>query len=276
MLSDTTKDDSDSLDLTLSNEYEPLSEESDGIGSIVSIHRQQKCMTVIGKHPISNNKISISLSQERIVKCNSSPSTASIKRSQSINIENTVQVPANKIRRNQSIDLSNTSLSSRRPSQIPLKIPDHTKLSLPMKSKPSASEKPTRNVFSISNCKIPRKWSVPNVSQDKDTTKLLPPDLSLRNIKTEPIISEPFSLPARLQGHFSRDIRNVLPAAYKCGICSNPFIDPRVLNCLHTFCLECLFDLEEHTKQVKVNAIIGTNSRENSEFDFSGLCFNSE
>ncbi len=36
----------------------------------------------------------------------------------------------------------------------------------------------------------------------------------------------------------------VLDQEYKCSICNDAFIDPRVLDCLHSFCLDCLADIE--------------------------------
>lgn len=272
------KSDSESPDLSLTTEYERLVNDSDSIGSIVSIQRQEKSMTVIGNDPKTNNKISISLSQEQIIKRNVINPYTSIKRSQSINIENTIRLPTYRIHRNQSVDLSQSDLM-RRPSLIPIKIPEHFKTVSMLKTKSNNSEKPPRKPLAISNCKIPkyektqllRKWSVPNVGQENSSRPLLL-DSSLRNVHTEPMISEPYSLPVRLREHFSRDIRSCLPDSYKCGICLNILSDPRVLNCLHTFCLECLFDLEEHAKNGKNNVMIGASSRETSETDFNGLC----
>lgn len=36
----------------------------------------------------------------------------------------------------------------------------------------------------------------------------------------------------------------VLDAAFKCSICNEAYVDPRVLDCLHSFCLDCLVDIE--------------------------------
>lgn len=67
------------------------------------------------------------------------------------------------------------------------------------------------------------------------------------------------------------DLRQKLGAKFKCTICHNPFNDPRVLDCLHTFCLECIFDVVQSNKQPKntesqVHSVIGS-----SEADLSGL-----
>lgn len=34
-------------------------------------------------------------------------------------------------------------------------------------------------------------------------------------------------------------------ARFKCSLCKRPFVEPRVLPCLHTFCLSCIQDLEK-------------------------------
>lgn len=53
----------------------------------------------------------------------------------------------------------------------------------------------------------------------------------------------------------SYDIRTKLNDRFKCNVCHNAFNDPRVLDCLHEFCFECLQGLHE------------SNKRENSDAD---------
>ena len=42
---------------------------------------------------------------------------------------------------------------------------------------------------------------------------------------------------------------------FRCSICSRPYTDPRVLQCLHSFCLECLLQLEPPTKRAKKGSV---------------------
>lgn len=70
------------------------------------------------------------------------------------------------------------------------------------------------------------------------------------------------------------DFRKKLAAKFKCTICHNPFNDPRVLDCLHTFCLECIFDVvqmqsnknSKNNESSQVHSVVGS-----SEADLSGL-----
>lgn len=76
---------------------------------------------------------------------------------------------------------------------------------------------------------------------------------------------------------------------YKCAVCTNPFSDPRVLDCLHTFCFACLCNLnpvgvlgvagEKHAEatvsSIEVNGDEMGNrrrmvGREGSDMDLSG------
>lgn len=58
----------------------------------------------------------------------------------------------------------------------------------------------------------------------------------------------------------SANIRKFLDDKLKCPMCKNPFSDPRVLDCLHSFCFQCLCN-ESDGKQGR--------HRENSEYEFS-------
>lgn len=96
-----------------------------------------------------------------------------------------------------------------------------------------------------------RKFSAPppddpNTSTDKFVIQ--------KQYKTTPIFPNSF------------DVRTKINDKYKCNMCHNPFNDPRVLDCLHVFCLECIFGVERSTKQEK-----HCGSQSQSEADLSGL-----
>lgn len=64
--------------------------------------------------------------------------------------------------------------------------------------------------------------------------------------------------PFRSELRSSANIRKFLDDKLKCPMCKNPFSDPRVLDCLHSFCFQCLCnetDGRQHGRQ-----------RENSEY----------
>lgn len=52
----------------------------------------------------------------------------------------------------------------------------------------------------------------------------------------------------------SYDIRAKLNDRFKCNVCHNAFNDPRVLDCLHEFCYECLQGLHESNKRENTDA----------------------
>ncbi|CAG9767918.1 unnamed protein product [Ceutorhynchus assimilis] len=52
--------------------------------------------------------------------------------------------------------------------------------------------------------------------------------------------SLPSLRPKSVMGSSFEDVR------FKCSLCKNQFVEPRVLPCLHTFCLKCLEDLEKN------------------------------
>lgn len=98
-----------------------------------------------------------------------------------------------------------------------------------------------------------RKFSAP-ISQDPTTTA---DKFSIKKqYQTTPIMSDFY------------DMRTKLNDKYKCNVCHNPFNDPRVLDCLHIFCLECLLGIERNSIQGRGGASASAN--ECTETDLSG------
>lgn len=57
---------------------------------------------------------------------------------------------------------------------------------------------------------------------------------------------------------------------YKCMVCHNPFNDPRVLDCLHIFCLNCLFGIERNGRQGRRASQPGNGISDAIDTDLSG------
>lgn len=60
-----------------------------------------------------------------------------------------------------------------------------------------------------------------------------------------------------LQESYGQSIRNFDPKSnlddqYKCSICKNVFSEPRILDCLHSFCVKCLVNLDTATASTSV------------------------
>lgn len=233
--------------------YERFFNETDGLdvceNAIITVQRKEQITTHFG--PLTTkNKIKLSLSQEQIVN-RFNGNRPNIKRSQSINIQKTSFVP---LRRDQSFNLSHRP--SIRPSMIPIKIREPLRICAP----PNGSQDTESN--------IPRKLSAPEGGHDFLTEQEL--TLSSLPLRLTQSIDTAFD-----SGRF-QDIRSALPDKYKCGICLHALSDPRVLNCLHTFCLECLYSIDNNnnsvnypTKSNKVNLLEQSNSRESNEIDRS-------
>lgn len=188
-------------------------------------------------------KIKVSLSQEQIVN-RFNNIRAEITRSQSINIERSCEIPRNGHRK------FVKRQSSLKPSLIPVKMDvgdahfTNKKLEL---SSPQQS-----------GSMIPRKISMPSNEKRKFTSQQ---ELKVNS----PVLPMTHSMDAAFEARRMSDVRNMLPERFKCGICLNVLNDPRVLDCLHTFCLECLHKIENtnQNKSVSHKVNVPTNSEHN-------------
>lgn len=209
--------------------------------AIITVQRKEQITTHFG--PLATkNKIKFSLSQEQIVN-GVNHFRSDIRRSQSINIQRTAISSPQYLRRDQSLNFSYRS--GLRPSMIPIKIRD------PLRN--TTNGQGTQSILT-------RGMSVTN---ERENFNSLPLPM-IQSVDT-----------AFDSGRFL-DIRSLLPDKYKCGICMHALNDPRVLDCLHTFCLECLYNIENtninntrngQTKSTKMNLMEHSDSRESNEID---------
>lgn len=231
--------------------YERFFNENDDLNfcesAIITVQRKEQITTHFG--PLTTkNKIKVSLSQEQIVNgVNNNNFRSDIKRSQSINIQKTTILSPSYLRRDRSLNLSYRS--GLRPSMIPIKIKEPLKI-----------------------------CASPNTTNGQGNQLKLTRGMSVAN-ETEIFNSLPLPMTQSMDAAFDSgrflDIRNYLPDKYKCGLCVHALSDPRVLDCLHTFCLECLYNIENtnnnrgnvQTKSTKVNLMEHSNSRESNEID---------
>lgn len=249
--------------------------------AIVSVRRQEEITTLIGKNS-EQNKIKISLSQEQIVKRLNSGGPNGVKRSQSVNIQKTLFAPARScagnLHRGQSVDVDvpQHSLILRRPSLIPVKVGDHSTSSRMYSSLMLPERRAIRRTTEMYKSEV-----LPSVNRESDRTKTtrkfsmptpeLHPTNNSHTMSSLPYIRAGAGPPS---GAFGIQKHKAMPLddKFKCRICQNTLNDPRVLDCLHTFCLECLFDIEQQPPP-KANAakvVMASNSRESSEMDMSG------
>lgn len=230
--------------------YERFFNENDDLNfcesAIITVQRKEQITTHFG--PLTTkNKIKVSLSQEQIVNGVNNNFRSDIKRSQSINIQKTAFISPQYLRRDRSLNLSYRS--GLRPSMIPIKIREPLKICAPLNTINGQENQ----------SKLTRGMSVTNEIENFNSLPL-PMTQSMDN--------------AFDSGRFL-DIRSSLPDKYKCGLCLHALSDPRVLGCLHTFCLECLYSIENtnnsrvnvQTKSTKVNLMEHSNSRESNEID---------
>lgn len=244
--------------------------------AIVSVHHHQEITTLIGTNS-KTNKIQISLSQEQIVKRMNGITPIGIKRSQSVNIPKTsfalAQNGSSRLNRGQSGDDQSQSLILRRPSLIPVKINERSASTRMYSSLVLPEKRTMRRPVEMykSECMPPadkmktiRKFSIPNSELHTIIDDNHRAMTSLPHIRAE---AGPSSHAFNIHDRGAIPIDN----KFKCGICHNTLNDPRVLDCLHTFCVQCLFDIEiVKPNTAKVNVVLASNSRENSEMDMSG------
>lgn len=234
--------------------YERFFNEDDDLNlcesAIITVQRKEQITTHFGPFP-TKNKIKVSLSQEQIVNGVNNNFRSDIKRSQSINIQKTTILSSQYLQRDRSLNLSYRS--GLRTSMIPIKIREPLKICAP----------PSTMTGKGNQSKLIRGMSVTN---EREIFNSLPLPLTQ-------------SMDTALDSGRFLDIRSSLPDKYKCGICMHSLSDPRVLDCLHTFCLECLYNIENtnnirenvQTKSTKVNLMKHSNSHESGEIDTNSI-----
>lgn len=258
MSEDTTEENFD----IIRSGYERFFNDSDDVDcgdTIVTVHRQEQITTHFGPMTTTKNKIKVSLSQEQIVN-RLNGIYPGIKRSQSINIQKFVS-PSERLQR---IGLQRRG--SLKPSMIPIKVNEPLRLCAPpeinsIRNIPSSRIKYSRSDDIAKQRQSMRKFSIPLENQTEHEM----------NLSSLPIFNQDLTMTQSMNASFGRDVLNSLPEKFKCGICFNTLTDPRVLDCLHTFCLECLFGVENSSKTTsnKVNLMVRSNSRDSSDIDMS-------
>lgn len=227
--------------------------------AIITVRRQQHITTHFGPMT-TKNRIKVSLSQEQILN-QTNRFRPNMTRSQSINLQKSLVSPCGLF----SGDFNMNRRLSIRPSMIPIKIKDQPKLRA-LTSGPNQDQ----NGKDSSKYRSVRKFSAPfgrrnYVLQQESTLPSLPMTQSL----------DPTMHLAK-----NRDAPSDLLDKFKCGICLNILSDSRVLNCLHTFCLECLYSIENvnRTKAInpKVNPMTRSNSSERNKIDMRSSNYSEE
>lgn len=120
--------------------------------------------------------------------------------------------------------------NSKRPSLIPVKVKDQSKL-------PVFTQSPSQRSLDRKKddkYRFIRKTSAPNEQRNYVSQSESSLPLSMALSPLDPVSYYPKE----------RSERTGLLDKYKCGICSNILSDSRVLNCLHIFCLECLYSID--------------------------------
>lgn len=216
---------------------------NDGLdNAIITVRRQQQITTHFG--PLTTkNKIKVSLSQEQILN-QANRFGPHIQRSHSINIQkslfspNGLSTPGYNLNRRNSI----------RPSLIPVKIKEQSTLHNAL------TLGPNQHGTEVPKYRPIRKLSAPFERRNYVAQESNLSSLPISNIQS-----------------LSLDKYDGLLEKFKCGICLNVLSDARVLDCLHTFCLECLYSLENvnqtKTSAKKLSATLRSSSFENNQND---------
>lgn len=87
-----------------------------------------------------------------------------------------------------------------------------------------------------------RKFSAPLLDLQQPQLSILARSPSFDNLATVRRSSDHRPLTFRTELRSSANIRKFLDDKLKCNLCKSPFTDPRVLDCLHSFCFQCLCD----------------------------------
>lgn len=244
----------------LKHGYERFLSESDDLSAcdnaIITVRHQKHITTHFG--PLTaKNKIKLSLSQEQILNQSNRFHPPNITRSQSINFQKASFVsPFSGPLFNREFQLNRRPAI--RPSLIPIKIRNQG-VNLQRSLTLGANVDGLNAKEFVPKYRSVRKLSGPferrnYVSQDDESTLSSLPIMMTQSFK--PTTRNPEN-----NANDDDDVHNTdLLSRYKCGICLNILSDCRVLDCLHTFCLECLYSIEQtgaNRKAIsKRNAII--------------------
>lgn len=213
--------------------------------AIITVRRQQQITTHFG--PLTTkNKIKVSLSQEQILN-HANKFQPKIQRSQSINIQKSLVPPCGLPK----IDVNSSLRNSIRPSLIPIKIKERPKLH-------ALTLEPNHDRYTED---FPKYRSIRELSAPFERRNYVAQQEST-------LSSLPLPMTQSLKPSFKQ--YDDLLEKFKCEICSNVLRDARVLDCLHTFCLECL---QENASQSKATANkLRSSSIERYRPDMSSSC----
>lgn len=227
--------------------------------AIITVRHQKHITTHFG--PLTaKNKIKLSLLQEQILNQSNRFRPSNVTRSQSINFQKSSYVPpfcGPLLNR----EFQFNRHSSLRPSFIPIKIRNQS-VNLQRSITLGTSGDELNQKEFVPKYRSVRKLSAGPferrnyVSQDDESTLASLPIMMTQSIA--PKITSPEK---------SRPVDNDSDSLsrYKCGICLNILSDCRVLDCLHTFCLECLYSIEQTglNRTASVRRSVSLKSTEN-------------
>lgn len=254
----------------LKHEYERLlsgtANLDDCDNAIITVRHQKHITTHFG--PLTaKNQFQVSLSQEQILNQANRFHPTNITRSQSINFQKSSFVsPFGGPLFNREIHL-NRRPSAIRPSLIPIKIRYRAVNLQRALTFGSNADAPNQSDFFVPKYRPVRKLSIPSeehnyVSQNDESTLSSLPVTMTHSFEPLTIKCERNVIKNRNTGSFNH---------YKCGICLNILSDCRVLDCLHTFCLECLYSIETSSQSrvanLKRNATLKSNTVQSKSFE---------